>query len=207
MPKWWNCYFINTCLLIVIYIGVLNELGVKINEQIVEQYWSLTNKLKCLRQLGKRKFRFSLFLKREHFNHQIKLSLESKGFVWEPVTNYFALRNFDPTRIPNQIVFQTEEMIYCETKIANNKRATAGFKFKDQYFNVWDLTETSVWPTHLLYATILNIYEQAENREAFQLNKIKEVVDTKFGDGFWDTNNDYILLIINDVRTNFANLQ
>ena len=74
--------------------NILHTTNPQINKRVVEQFWTVNNNRKCVRMLYKAKFRFSLFLKREHHYHINKCYLESKGYVWEPITNFKKLRNY-----------------------------------------------------------------------------------------------------------------
>lgn len=74
------------------------------NDQIVEQNWVKLNRIITLKKLSNSRFNFLLFLIKQYCNNETKKKLESKypNMWYEPLTNFYALRLFDPTQSHSQ---------------------------------------------------------------------------------------------------------
>ena len=67
----------------------------RINDQIVEQFWSTFNKYTYMRALSREKFKFFLYLKREQHNlHRIE-ALSKKGYIFIDIDDTTTLRVWD----------------------------------------------------------------------------------------------------------------
>ena len=126
--------------------NILNHTNYPINEQVVEQFWTWNNKRKCIRMLSKAKFRFSLFLKREHHNHINKCDLESKGYVWEPIKIFEKLRIYpaEESKSDDFIIPSVNALVNIRN-MSNIRRVSFQYDFNEHYYNIWQLKGQNGW--------------------------------------------------------------
>lgn len=79
--------------------GILNDTDHTVNDSVVEQLWSIINKLYNIKKLPHHKFQFIMFLIRLYYNHKLKQRLHKKhkhNYWDEPIENFSALRCLQP---------------------------------------------------------------------------------------------------------------
>ena len=173
--------------------GILNEIEEKANEQVVEQFWTITNRMKSLRLSGVEKYRFSVFLQQQHHNHHNKLKLEASGYCWEPVTNWKLLREFDETGFFIFDGLEDLESLISKKEIMDIARIDFNLDCDNVYRNVWlpwDDVTGSVVPINKVQRELT---EAIQNFVAFRqstqspvhMNDVKQYVCAWKGEECW----------------------
>ena len=117
--------------------GILNGIPQKVNEQMVEQKWVMMNRLNSIRLMNWERFDFSLFLKREHNNHQNKLRLDSKGYCYESNSNWKSLRTFGDLEYFMFDGFETERSLVEIVNVMDVQREAYEDEANRTYRNIW----------------------------------------------------------------------
>lgn len=73
--------------------------NMKINHQVVEQFWKLLNQYRYTRSLSAEKFQFFLLLKREYHNEQRIIQLENEGWKFIDINNISPLRQYKDLKV------------------------------------------------------------------------------------------------------------
>lgn len=84
--------------------------NMKINHQVVEQFWKSLNQYKYLRSLSAEKFQFFLLLKREYHNRQRIIQLKNEGWSFIDINNINPLRQYQDLNV-SQTLPELSELI------------------------------------------------------------------------------------------------
>ena len=137
-----------------------------------------------------RQHNYSLFLKREHYNHEQKNVLEQKGFRWERIENWGRLRSFDGKTVPSTFSCETlpslrDLQLKTKDDITSIVRTSFNVEPKQPYYNIWNWNQSSAscWQSDTEPQQVISTIAQRLSEGAVSEETLLKCLTERFGKG------------------------